>query len=394
MSTATAIRYVGLGDRNESFAISSDTPIIIEAGGGSDFLWPDMQSDVLYGQGGRDLFWSEGGNDIIFGDYSADDSRPGSPGDGDSDFIQAGADRDIVFASVGNDFVNGESGDDYIDGGSGDDNLWGGYGTDTIHGGPGSDVIYGGTAGDVPPAANLIVPLNFNGQNNAEITDVKAGTGGQLAVNDLSVDYLDGETGNDTFFVDNALDVVVEGAGGGFDTVFTSTSFALSRYAEIEVLAALEPGARTPLNLSGSATSNVLYGSAGANVLRGLAGNDTFYAGRGKDIIYGGSGKDVYVFDTKPNSTTNYDRIRDFSVRDDTVRLDNAVFTKAGANGRLKASAFWVGSGAHDGNDRIIYNPDSGALLYDRDGTGAAVAVKFAQVAKHLHLSHKDFLII
>ena len=106
--------------------------------------------------------------------------------------------------------------------------------------------------------------------------------------------------------------------------------------------------------------------------------------------------EDAFVFDKKPNTRTNKDAIKDFKVVDDTVRLDNAAFTKVGANGTLKSSAFWTNNTgkAHDKDDRIIYDKDSGVLYYDADGSGKGAAVAFATITKKLGMTNKDFYII
>ena len=83
----------------------------------------------------------------------------------------------------------------------------------------------------------------------------------------------------------------------------------------------------------------------------------------------------------------------DFSVADDTIKVDNAIFT-AVATGHLAASAFFRGAAAHDADDRFIYNPATGALIYDRDGTGGAAAFKFATLAPGLALTHLDFFVV
>ena len=92
----------------------------------------------------------------------------------------------------------------------------------------------------------------------------------------------------------------------------------------------------------------------------------------------------------------NKDAIKDFRVVDDTIHLDNAAFTKVGANGWLKSSAFWANNTgkAHDSSDRIIYDKDSGVLYYDADGTGKAGGVAFATISKNLALTYKDFYVI
>ncbi len=94
------------------------------------------------------------------------------------------------------------------------------------------------------------------------------------------------------------------------------------------------------------------------------------------------------------------DAILDFKPRDDAMLLDNAVFKALGAAGSmdqpvlLKAKAFWKGSAAHDASDRIIYDPHTGILSYDRDGTGAAAAVEIATLAHNLKITAKDFFVI
>ena len=102
------------------------------------------------------------------------------------------------------------------------------------------------------------------------------------------------------------------------------------------------------------------------------------------------------MFDTKPNKATNLDRITDYNVKDDTVWLDNAIFTKVGSNGSLKAGAFWTNNTgkAHDRDDRIIYDKDSGVLYYDADGTGSAKAVAFTTISKNLSMTSKDIYVI
>jgi Ca2+-binding RTX toxin-like protein len=137
-----------------------------------------------------------------------------------------------------------------------------------------------------------------------------------------------------------------------------------------------------------------LYGYGGNDRLYGEAGNDILYGGTGNDYLHGGTGKDTFVFNTKPNKKMNVDRVADFSVKDDTIWMDNAIFKKVGKNGVLKKAAFWGGSEAHDATDRVIYDKKNGALYYDADGTGDAAQVKFATLSKNLKVTYKDFFVI
>jgi hypothetical protein len=61
--------------------------------------------------------------------------------------------------------------------------------------------------------------------------------------------------------------------------------------------------------------------------------------------------------------------------------------------GVLSAAAFAVGAGPHDTYDRIVYNPNTGYLTYDLDGSGPLLGIEFGKVAPHLHLSRFDFVI-
>jgi Ca2+-binding RTX toxin-like protein len=145
--------------------------------------------------------------------------------------------------------------------------------------------------------------------------------------------------------------------------------------------------------LEGGSGRDYLYGSTGDDTLLGGDGNDRLYGGAGRDILTGGANQDSFVFDTSLGAS-NIDKIMDFSVADDTIRLDNAVFTKFGSTGTMSSSAFYVGAAAHDSTDRIIYNSDTGALSYDPDGTGSAAAVQFAELSTKLALTNLDFLIV
>ncbi|NRP75406.1 Alginate lyase 7 [Ensifer psoraleae] len=128
-------------------------------------------------------------------------------------------------------------------------------------------------------------------------------------------------------------------------------------------------------------------------MLNGGAGNDLVNGGAGKDTLSGGIGNDTFFFNTALNATTNIDRITDFSVPADTIRLENAVFTVLGTVGTLAAAAFHLGSAAHDADDRIVYNPSTGGLVYDSNGNAAGGAVQFATLSTGLSLTHADFLV-
>ncbi|WP_052954961.1 calcium-binding protein [Microvirga vignae] len=156
---------------------------------------------------------------------------------------------------------------------------------------------------------------------------------------------------------------------------------------------------------------DTLFGDAGNDKLYGLIGDDDLYGGTGRDLVNGGSGsdylsggldidtltgstgRDYFVFDSTA-SIYNVDTITDFTPADDTIMLDNAIFTRVGPNGWLSGAAFRVGRAAADSTDRIIYNKETGALLYDQDGYGGYGAVKVAQLKAWLPVTKYDFYVL
>lgn len=145
--------------------------------------------------------------------------------------------------------------------------------------------------------------------------------------------------------------------------------------------------------------NDTLNGGTGIDVLEGDAGADRIFGGTGKDILRGDRGKDAFVFNTTLNRTSNVDRIVDFSVADDSLYLDNAVFRKTGTGTLshpkpIASDMFTSGKNARDAEDRIVYDKAKGALYYDADGTGSSRQVLFATVSKNLKMSYHDVFIV
>ena len=137
------------------------------------------------------------------------------------------------------------------------------------------------------------------------------------------------------------------------------------------------------INASGNGLNNLLTGNSGNNLLNGSTGTD---------VLRGMAGKDVFFFNTALGPT-NVDIIDDFSVPDDTITLENAIFTALAAGG-LAATAFHIGAAAADALDRIIYNNVTGALIYDSNGSAAGGATQFATLDAGLAMTNADFIIV
>jgi Ca2+-binding RTX toxin-like protein len=100
-----------------------------------------------------------------------------------------------------------------------------------------------------------------------------------------------------------------------------------------------------------------------------------------------------------PNASTNRDSITDFNSTDDVIQLSSSIFTSipVGTNGFMLGTALYAADGAtqaNDASDRIIYNKTTGALYYDKDGTGSVAAVHFATLTTKPAIIAADFLVV
>jgi Ca2+-binding RTX toxin-like protein len=298
-----------------------------------------------------------------------------------------------------------------------------------------NDTFDGGAGADRLDGSNGLDFVSFSSAKTGVIASLSDGTGGDAAGDRyISIEGLLGSSFDDTFFGNGSAilkgrggddtyhvkagDVFEEAVNEGRDTVIVGGSYALEANAHIEVLKLSGIPSKTSANLTGSDTANEILGHEGTNTLRGLSGNDVLkasagndtlkgdagsdklYGGLGNDKLYGGtgSGKDVFVFDTKLSKTKNVDRIYDFNAKYDSFHLENKIFTKLGKDSskgvKFKSDMFVKGKAAQDREDRIIYDKDTGALYYDRDGTGSAAQVKIATLNKNLKIDFGDFYVI
>jgi serralysin len=228
-----------------------------------------------------------------------------------------------------------------------------------------------------------------NGLNNTLIGNTAAnqllGNGGNDILNGgVGADTMDGGAGNDAYYVDNAGDRVVELSTGGTDWVYATVSHTLANYVEN-----LYASGSSSINLVGNTLANTIYGNSGGNKING---------GDGKDVLKGGAGRDTFYLTSKLSSN-NVDKILDFSVADDSFRLDNAVFKKLGSGTdsspkKLSSSFFTIGTKAQDSNDYLIYNNKTGYLYYDADGSGSGKAVLIATLSKNLKMTYSDFYVM
>jgi Ca2+-binding RTX toxin-like protein len=156
--------------------------------------------------------------------------------------------------------------------------------------------------------------------------------------------------------------------------------------------------------LHGETGNDVLSGRGGADWINGGKGNDRVNGGEGNDRLTGGAHKDVFVFDSKlgnskTDRTVNFDMITDFSVSNDSIWLDNAIFRKLGKGTisnpkQIEEEFLGIGARAREKDDYLVYNKKTGILSYDADGSGRGKAIEFAQLKKGLALTPEDIFII
>ena len=119
----------------------------------------------------------------------------------------------------------------------------------------------------------------------------------------------------------------------------------------------------------------------------------------GKDSYNGGLGNDTF----RLNGNALIDTIQDFSSADDTIQLENTIFTSFVNTGMVSINSFIQGAGftsadagATGADDFLIYNTSTGGLYYDAGGNTAdsAPAVQIALLATYPALTNADFFVI
>jgi len=384
-------------------------------------------NNLLNGLAGADTMRGNGGNDTYIVDNVADIVREASAAGG-TDLVLSSVSytiRDNVenltltgsaaINANGNELANrltGNNGANLLNGNAGADVMRGYAGNDTYvvdnsgdqvleSSAGGADVVQSSvsyTIRDNVETLTLTGSANINGAGNSLANTINGNAGNNLLNGLAGADVMRGGLGDDTYIVDNVRDQAIESsASGGNDRVQSSVTFALGLNIETLTLTGSfninGTGNASANTINGNGGANQLFGESGNDVLRGGAGNDQLHGGLGNDSVEGGLGVDRIWFDTALNVATNVDTVVGYSVAEDSIVLENAIFTGL-ATGTLAASAFRTGAAAADADDRILYNAATGALLFDSDGVGGAAAVQFATLSAGLAMSAGEFTII
>ncbi len=267
---------------------------------GNDTLYGGMGNDLIDGGTGNDRMDGNSGDDIFVVDSSGDTVNETSEYDG-TDLVRSSVSftlgsylENLTLTGSGNINGTGNILDNVITGNAGVNTLTGGAGNDIYYvqsstdrivelDGEGTDTVYS--------TANFTLGANVE---NLTLTGAAAlsGTGNSLAntiTGNAGVNVLTGGAGDDSYYVQNSTDVVVEKDGEGTDTVFSTASFTLGSYVENLTLTgtAAVSGTGNGLDniLTGNSLANVLDGKGGADAMSGYGGNDTYVVDNSGDTV-------------------------------------------------------------------------------------------------------------
>lgn len=202
-----------------------------------------------------------------------------------------------LMGTYGSDTLVGGAGDDLLDGSAAADTMVGGKGDDQYvvddmndvvveDDGEGTDTVFASTTYSLAANVENLV-LTGDGGYGGSGNELDNWMQGNAAANTLDggwgADTMVGLGGDDTYFVDDVNDVVIESPQEGIDRVESTVSYTLG--ANVEDLALIGLG---NLYGAGNELENHLYGTEGDNILDGRAG---------ADVMSGGAGMDIYIVD-------------------------------------------------------------------------------------------------
>ncbi|MBC7281877.1 calcium-binding protein [Hoeflea sp.] len=295
---------------------------ILDGRAGDDILDGGVGADEMSGGKGDDTYHVDNSADVVveLADEGTDtvissitrtlsDNVENLTLTGTLNIIGTGNSLDnVITGNDGDNQLDGLDGNDILDGGAGADQMNGGFGDDTYYVDDSQDVVIedwdllGGTdtvfstvtftLGANVEKLELIGNANIDGTGNSGANTIKGNDGDNVLDGRGGADQMFGGAGNDTYGVDNAGDKIVENAGEGIDTVYSSVTYWLwtqSQHIENLVLTGTVnidgTGNGLANTITGNSGSNVLNGGAGADNMRGGAGNDTYVVDHAGDTI-------------------------------------------------------------------------------------------------------------
>ena len=337
--------------------------------------------------------------------------------------------ENVTLSGTGNFQVIGNNGDNVLTGNAGNNLLIGLGGADTLIGGKGDDTyrVYDLTHATFIEAADSGTDLvqayqswtlgdNFenltlignltkglNGTGNAEDNRIIGTYSANVIDGKAGADYMRGNGGNDTYYVDNPGDIVdpMSDGGGSFGTelVISSIDYVLPEFIDnLTLTGAARRG-------DGNGLANTITGTDGADTIDGHGGSDTMSGGKGDDTYYvdnaadkvierGGEGTDTVRASTSYVLGAEIERLvlADGAADGTGNALDNTITGNAVANtldGGVGADRLEGGAG----DDRYIVD-NAGDVVVELAGGGidtvvASLSWTLGATSEHLILTGK-----
>lgn len=270
---------------NSNLGTYLDELLDAATGGTQSYVGENPMTFTIYDAGGIDIINLSTMNDDI--DLDMRGAQSSSLGDlvnvvhiARGTFIEnayLGGGDDVVTGNFVNNWIRSGTGDDVVFGNGGNDRLilaggadlgYGGNGNDTVDGGFGDDRMFGGNGDD----------RMFGGNGR---------------------DIVNGAAGKDVIFGGNGQDTIQ--GGNGNDKIFA--------------------GAQND-SISGGFGKDYIADGFGNDTINGGWGSDMIVFAQGDDTATGGGGVDYFVF----GSNDGNDRVTDFTLGTDVLRLDDALW--------------------------------------------------------------------
>jgi Ca2+-binding RTX toxin-like protein len=380
------------GTGNDIYVIDASDKILGETdGGGSDTIEISTNYDLsVLGTGSFIENLTLTGTTAITG-----------KGNGDGNIIKGNIKDNNLDGKDGSDNLQGEAGKDTLIGGFGDDTLNGGSGIDSLVGNDGNDTYVIDSASDkiveganqgvdtvevaygnytIANQGNLenitltgLLKINATGNtgNNKLVGNnrnniLDGGVGNDTLDGNGGVDTLKGGVGNDFYILDNngdVVDVVLETATGGLDTVISNSDYTLAANLEN-----LQLSGNGDFSAIGNALGNNIFGNAGENVLDGRGGDDLLIGGLGDDTYYVDSPNDIVREDIADSAgdviVINFDTVTFYEINDTGDKRFINHLTLAGLASKAKGNSMGNILLGNEGSDTL----DGGAGFDTLDG--------------------------
>ena len=366
----------------------------LTAGAGNDVLDGGEDGDQLLGEAGADTIFGGGGGDTIDGGADAD-RMTGWLGDdtyfvdnsGDRVFEEVGAGRDTIVTTLssialGPKFVGGVSNvEDLIYSGAGDFSGFGSEVANLIHTGNGNDLLFG-NGGDDSIDAGFGDDTVFGGLGADEIT-VWASGGDSIVADEVANEEPGSLDRLEVYRADGLANWRFDISTGVGSDGFRAQGFGRVAYY----------GSDGRDTVIGGNAPDTIFGGSNNDVITAFSGDDLLSGGLGVDTLTGGAGRDHFVFRDEGGGLSdlkagNIDVITDFDLFSDRIELSTLLFKGDVTDGEtLRKAQFQLGPKALEADDRFIYDPATGALVYDADGSGGGQALAIATLSPGLQLS-------